>query len=61
MVNCMHWSIAKGLLDADDEDDLRAKLLSLKEVWNSNEQQYLPEGKAPKFYEYINEKVGFIF
>ena len=42
---------AKGLLEADDDDDLRVKLISLKEVWNSNEQ----------FDEYINEKVDSVY
>ena len=45
-----------GLLDADQ--DFEAKLNSLKEVWDSREGQYLPHGVAPKFHDYILERVS---
>ena len=42
-----------GLVDADSADDFRTKLLTVKELWNSKEQQYLPIGVVPTFYDYI--------
>jgi hypothetical protein len=48
-----------GLLDADE--DFQAKLNSLKEVWESRENQYLPHGIAPKFHDYILERVSIVF
>ena len=44
-------------MDANDEDDLKAKLLSKKEEWNKKERKYLPEGKTPTFYNYLLAKV----
>ena len=43
-------------MDANDEDDLKAKLLSKKEEWNEKERKYLPEGKTPTFYNYLLAK-----
>jgi sirohydrochlorin ferrochelatase len=45
-----------GLVDADQ--DIEAKLHSLKEVWDNMESQYLPQGITPKFHDYILERVS---
>ena len=45
-------------MDADDEDDFISKLASLKDIWNSKEQEFLAIEGAPKFYKYIMERVS---
>ena len=47
-----------GLLDADDPDDFRARLSSVKDVWDQREQEYLPRGTKPKFHDYILNRVS---
>ncbi len=47
-----------GLVDADNEEDFITKLMTLKDIWNSKEQEFLARGGAPKFYNYIMERVG---
>jgi hypothetical protein len=47
-----------GLVDADNEEDLITKLMTLKDIWNSREQEFLASGGAPTFYNYITERVG---
>ena len=44
-------------MDAD-HDDFEAKLMSLKEVWDHMESQYLSQGVAPRFQDYILERVS---
>ena len=45
-------------MDADDEHDFITKLVALKEIWNSKEQEFLVCGSVPKFYNYIMERVS---
>ena len=47
-----------GLVDANNADDFRSKLLTVKELWNAKEQQYLPAGVVPTFYDYIAARVS---
>lgn len=47
-----------GLVDANGVDDFHVKLASLKELWDSREQQYLPHGATPKFHDYIFQRVS---
>ena len=52
-ISCMRI----GLVDANNADDFRAKLLTVKESWNAKEQQYLPTGFVATFYDYIVARV----
>lgn len=47
-----------GLVDAENADDFRAKLLTVQELWNAKEQQYLPTGVVATFYDYIAARVS---
>ena len=47
-----------GLVDANDVDDFHIKFASLKELWDSREQEYLPIGATAKFHDYILERVS---
>jgi hypothetical protein len=55
---CAAFIFSIGLLDADDPEDFHTKLASVKNVWDSKEQEYLPIGKSPKFHDYILNKVS---
>ena len=46
-----------GLVDAETDEEFIAQLESFKEVWNRRERENLPPAKAPKFHDYISEKV----
>ena len=48
-----------GLVDAEDEEDLKAKLLCCKDAWNEKESLFIRQDQPPKFYQYILDKVLF--
>lgn len=48
-----------GLVDAETDEEFIAQLESFKEVWNRREKENLPPAKAPKFHDYISDKVTF--
>jgi hypothetical protein len=64
-MHSLYWACIKvivcyiytGLVDVDDEEDLKIKLLTRKDVWNKKESSYLPKGGMPTFYKHILDKV----
>ena len=46
-----------GLVDCENEDDIRSRVASLKVKWDNLENTYLPKDQRPKFHDYISEKV----
>ena len=47
------------LVDAEDEEDLKAKLLCCKDAWNEKERLFIPQDQPPKSYQFILDKVLF--